>query len=298
MEAKFLYQQALAIYEQTLGVNHPNTQEARSNLSILQRTPRSIWMPIFWTVLTLLLNLLHVLWLLVKRILTFIVTTLEWGTTTENLRRNKVEEYHKDKEVESVRGFSSPVSPEFPVAKASKAKPNTIPVREHEQFQVPLRYVKLANHLAAGEWKEADEETTTLLMWQEQSSLFSAVWTNLPSSFAPSEIFSIPAQRIFKYCQSIPCEDILIVDQLWVHFSGGRFGFSVQNRVALESGIRSIDNNIEPLADRCGWRENNYWIYYEDLIFDIEAPIGHLPANYLYLVDQASGILPTNHVFG
>jgi tetratricopeptide (TPR) repeat protein len=296
-EAEEFYQQALMLYQRMPEVNHSSIEIARRNLRILQqRTPRSIRMPIFLTVLTLPLNLLHVLWLLVKRILRFIVTALEWGTT-ENLRRNKVEEYDKDKEVVSVKDFSSPVSPEFPVPEALKAKPNTIPVREYEQFQVPLRYVKLANHLAAREWKEADEETTEILMWQEQSSLYGAVWTNLPTSFTPSELFSIPAQRIFKYCQSIPCEDILIVDQLWVHFSGGRFGLSVQNRVALENGIKNVDN-IEPLADRCGWRENNYWIYYEDLTFDIEAPLGHLPANYLFLVDQASGILPTNHVFG
>ncbi|MBD2458467.1 GUN4 domain-containing protein [Nostoc sp. FACHB-87] len=147
-------------------------------------------------------------------------------------------------------------------------------------------------------------------MWQEQSNLFSAVWTNLPSSFSINEIFSIPAQRIFQYCQSIPCEDILAVDYLWVHFSDGRFGLSVQKKIAQESGLKIIDNimtmrswnegqhNIEILADRCGWREDNYWIYYEDLTFDIEAPIGHLPANYLYLVDEASGFLPINHVFG
>ena len=147
-------------------------------------------------------------------------------------------------------------------------------------------------------------------MEREQSSLFSAVWTDLPSSVTPSEIFTIPAQRIFEYCQSIPCEDILIVDYLWVHFSDGRFGLSVQNKMAQESGLKSIDNmvtwksciegrdSVEILAHCCGWREDNYWISYEDLTFDIKAPMGHLPVNHLFLVDQASGFLPINHVFG
>jgi GUN4-like len=169
--------------------------------------------------------------------------------------------------------------------------------RKDEQLQIPPQYALLASYLAAGEWKKADEETTKLLMEGEQNSFYSAVWANLPSSFPASEIFAIPAHGISQYCKSIPCEKILMIDQLWVHFSGGWFGLSVQNRVAWESGIKDV-NSFELLAERLGWKENNYWIYYEDLTFDIKAPMGHLPVEYFFLADQGHGFLPREHESG
>ncbi|OYE04593.1 GUN4 domain-containing protein [Nostoc sp. 'Peltigera membranacea cyanobiont' 232] len=162
-------------------------------------------------------------------------------------------------------------------------------VRKLEQFKVPAQYETLASYLAAGEWKKADEETTRLLMEGEQGSLFHAVWTNLPSSVVPNEVFTIPTGRIVKYCQSIPCENIATVEQLWLHFSRGWFGLSIQKRVALES-----DGSMNLMADRLGWRENNQWISHEDITFDIKAPMGHLPVDYLFAVDRASSdIAPT-----
>jgi hypothetical protein len=166
-----------------------------------------------------------------------------------------------------------------------------------KQLQIPQKYMELANHLGAGRWKEADEETTKLLMEQEQSSLYSAVWVNLPSEVTPHEIFSVPAQRISEYCRSIPCENLQIVDHLWTHFSAGRFGLHAQLKVAWENGIQDI-NDIEKLGDLLGWRENNYWIYYEDLTFDINAPMGHLPVDWFFLVDRASGFLAREHESG
>ncbi|WP_339381381.1 GUN4 domain-containing protein [Brasilonema sp. UFV-L1] len=158
--------------------------------------------------------------------------------------------------------------------------------RRLEQFQVPPQYEKLASYLAAGEWKKADEETTKLLMEEEQGSLFNAVWTNLPRSVTSNEMFIIPTGRILKYCQSIPCEKILMVDQLWVRFSRGWFGLSVHRRVLLES-----DGYMNSMADRLGWRENNQWISHEDITFDIKAPMGHLPVDYLFAVDRASSYI-------
>ena len=60
-----------------------------------------------------------------------------------------------------------------------------------------------------------------------------------------------------------PCEDLRTIDQLWVKYSNGRFGFSVQKRI-YESlgGTREYDEKIwEAFGDRVGWRVNNEWLY-------------------------------------
>ncbi|NJR67007.1 MAG: transcriptional regulator, partial [Leptolyngbyaceae cyanobacterium CRU_2_3] len=36
--------------------------------------------------------------------------------------------------------------------------------------------------------------------------------------------------------REFPCEDLRVIDRLWVQYSNGRFGFSVQKRIWLEVG--------------------------------------------------------------
>jgi len=77
-----------------------------------------------------------------------------------------------------------------------------------------------------------------------------------------------------------PCEDLRTIDQLWVKYSNGRFGFSVQKRI-YESlgGSREYDEKIwESFGDRVGWRVNNIWLYYNEYKFDTPALGGHFPA--------------------
>ncbi len=70
------------------------------------------------------------------------------------------------------------------------------------------------------------------------------------------------------------------IDQLWVKYSGGRFGFSVQAKIYRElGGTRQLEERFwDAFGDRVGWRVNKSWIYYKDVTFDIKAPHGHLPS--------------------
>ncbi len=66
-----------------------------------------------------------------------------------------------------------------------------------------------------------------------------------------------------------------------------------------ENGIE-INNSgdVETLASFLGWKENDYWIYYEDLTFNLnEAPIGHLPIK-LFLTLEVAGYLPKQEPSG
>ncbi|WP_286825132.1 GUN4 domain-containing protein, partial [Microcystis sp. LSC13-02] len=78
---------------------------------------------------------------------------------------------------------------------------------------------------------------------------------------------------------NFPCEDLRTIDQLWVKYSGGRFGFSVQAKIYRDlGGTREYNQRVwKAFGDRVGWRVNNSWIYHFDVTFDLKAPLGHLP---------------------
>lgn len=80
--------------------------------------------------------------------------------------------------------------------------------------------------------------------------------------------------------RNFPCEDLQTIDKLWVKYSKGGFGFSVQKRVYQSlGGKREYDKRVwEAIGDRLGWRVNGAWLFEDDLKFDLTAPQGHLPS--------------------
>ncbi len=125
---------------------------------------------------------------------------------------------------------------------------------------VGMDYRQLRDLLAAGKWKEADQETARVMLkvagrekegWLDSSSI-----------------------------DNFPCEDLRTIDQLWVKYSNGRFGFSVQKRIyqSLAGTRAGYDSKVwEKFGDQVGWRNNNEWVYYNDLTFSEKAPEAHLP---------------------
>jgi hypothetical protein len=74
---------------------------------------------------------------------------------------------------------------------------------------------------------------------------------------------------------------------LWIKYSNGRFGFSVQKKIyqAL-GGAREFDYDIWcKFGETVGWKNEENWLSNKDIIFDIKAPNAHLPVKYL-LMDQ------------
>jgi uncharacterized caspase-like protein len=120
-------------------------------------------------------------------------------------------------------------------------------------------YTKLRNLLAAKKWQEADKETARVMLkvaGKEESG-----WLDVES------------------IEKFPCEDLRTIDQLWVKYSNGRFGFSVQKRIYQSlGGTSKYDEKVwRAFGDRIGWRKNNEWLYYNDLTFSEKAPEAHLP---------------------
>ncbi|WP_293157596.1 MULTISPECIES: serine/threonine-protein kinase [unclassified Microcoleus] len=120
-------------------------------------------------------------------------------------------------------------------------------------------YRQLDRLLASGKWEEADEET----------------YKKMLEAAGRTKDGLLRAEDIDRF----PCEDLRTIDQLWVKYSNGRFGFSVQKRI-YESlgGTRKYDVKIwDAFGDRVGWRVNKKWLHLNELKFDTKAPKGQLP---------------------
>ena len=133
-------------------------------------------------------------------------------------------------------------------------------------------YTKLRDLLAAGQWKEADYETYLLML----------------QAVGRKENDYIRDEELLNF----PCADLRTVDQLWVKYSNGRFGFSVQKKIYLLVGGKPDGKYYEEawkkFGDRVGWRVKDVgwrvkekWISYSEVTFDTTAPAGHLPGGCL-----------------
>ena len=126
-------------------------------------------------------------------------------------------------------------------------------------------YAKLRDLLAAQDWEAADKETADRMF--KVMNRQSERW--------------LGAQDIEKF----PCLDLRNIDRLWVKYSNGKFGFSVQKEIWQSCGSPTgNDKNWEKFGAAVGWRTKGvlgiggYWIDYSQLTFDLRRdPKGHLP---------------------
>ena len=121
-------------------------------------------------------------------------------------------------------------------------------------------YKNLRDLLVAGEWQKADRETETVMIQasgREQDGWLSE-----------------------EDLEAFPCEDLRIIDELWVKYSNGHFGFSVQKGIWESIEGTNKDEDVEvwkQFGDKVGWRVNDSWVGYRNLTFSMDAPEGHLP---------------------
>lgn len=118
-----------------------------------------------------------------------------------------------------------------------------------------INYSKLRDLLAENQWQEADKETCLYLL--RISDREDEKWLD------DGEI-----KRLSRH-------DLRIINNLWLKYSNGRFGFSVQKQIWQDS-----NEDYKLFGHRVGWLVNlvnTEWRKYEEAIFSIDAPEGHLP---------------------
>jgi hypothetical protein len=125
-----------------------------------------------------------------------------------------------------------------------------------------MEYTKLENYLKAGKWREADNETARVML-----------------AIANREREGCLVQEDID---NFPYADLYTINQLWVKYSYGKFGFSVQKQIYQSlGGTKEYNREIWcQFAEKVGWR-NGEWLYYSSINFDIEAFLGHLPAFWI-----------------
>lgn len=122
------------------------------------------------------------------------------------------------------------------------------------------KYSKLEQLLAAGQWKAADEETFNKMLEvagkQKEGFL----------TLQDTENFS--------------CPDLREMDRLWVKYSNGRFGFSVQKRIYQNLGGTAKYNEkvFTPFGEAMGWKKKGEKVEWLDgPTFNATTPEGHFP---------------------
>ena len=70
--------------------------------------------------------------------------------------------------------------------------------------------------------------------------------------------------------KQFPCTDLKTIDRLWVNYSNGKFGFSVQKQMWQKCGRpMTYNDDWEKFGHRVGWRKNGEWLNYSDLSFSL-----------------------------
>lgn len=138
-----------------------------------------------------------------------------------------------------------------------------------------IDYTKLRDLLQEHKWKEADIETTELMLKVIGKSYWNEVYKQDIENFS--------------------CQDLQTIDQLWEEYSHGYFGFSVQQSIWSEMGSQVDYETEKRLGDRLGWRKQGSWLDYDQLTFELSptTPIGHLPAQWLHYNQDTFDLSPS-----
>ncbi|NER81789.1 MAG: GUN4 domain-containing protein [Leptolyngbya sp. SIO1D8] len=126
-----------------------------------------------------------------------------------------------------------------------------------------LNYQELDDALTQEEWQMADEITLQIML--EATDRIQEGWLN------QSEI------------ARFPCDVLHQLDQRWLRYSSGRFGFSTQ----LQIYTQEVDRAAFTFSQQAGWtmvtwRPTGFFKFYDWLTFSLDAPRGHLPALWFW----------------
>ncbi len=163
----------------------------------------------------------------------------------------------KDNAARFRHGFSQMLTVQFN-EEGDRALESELRQLKDELLKEDNFYDQLEECLRQQDWSQADEETAWLFYLVMVLQGYED-WQEL--------------------CQNFPNDTIKEIDRLWVEYSRGRFGFSIQKRV-WESVGGSKDADYETwvkFGTQIGWYGLNDWIDYNALPFSLEATQGNLP---------------------
>ncbi|TAF07425.1 MAG: hypothetical protein EAZ77_09935 [Nostocales cyanobacterium] len=152
-----------------------------------------------------------------------------------------------------------------------------------------IDYTRLSDLLRDGNWKEADYETYQVMLKavsvEKAGNILAEDGSNILAEDGSNILVEDGGNFLTKEkLLDFPCIDLNTIDKLWVKYSNGQFGFSVQKEIYISVG-GIVDGNynkeaFERFGDQVGWRVDGKWIedVLEEVSFSTSAPRGHLPS--------------------
>uniref|UniRef100_UPI0013655721 GUN4 domain-containing protein n=1 Tax=Cylindrospermopsis raciborskii TaxID=77022 RepID=UPI0013655721 len=136
---------------------------------------------------------------------------------------------------------------------------------------IPQIFLKLDSLLKSQNFREADLETDKVIL--AVANREREGWLRIEDA------------------EKFPCKELRSIDQLWLKYSRGKFGISVQQQIYQSlGGTKYLDYDVWcKMGDRVGWRKGGKWLSYSDLNFSQQAPSGHLPHLVFSLTDFGGG---------
>ena len=128
-------------------------------------------------------------------------------------------------------------------------RPSPTPTFRPSPPPTPSRYTQLETLLKAQDFREADIETRSVML------------------------------AIANDVENFPCKELRTIDNLWLKYSQGIFGISLQQEIYKNlGGTKQFNEKVWiSFGDRIGWRSGGSWQSYSDLNFSLSAPAGQLP---------------------
>ncbi|MEH1829689.1 MAG: GUN4 domain-containing protein [Nostoc sp.] len=179
-----------------------------------------------------------------------------------------------------------------------KVSPSFENLKNDERFialmesSVGVDYSNLKKLLAENKWKEADIETAKLMclaVTNHEKRLYILHIVNYVRAYT-----ELNNEQIVK----IPAIDLNTIDKLWLNYSKGKFGFSVQKEIYQSlGGTKEFNGEIrDKFGVSVGWRTSNkngnyFWRNSDDCHYYIDTALrGHLPSClWAGILIQASG---------
>lgn len=119
-----------------------------------------------------------------------------------------------------------------------------------------IDYTALRDMMASGDFKAADAETRRLLIEIAGEAARKRGWI------------------YFAEVKRMPEDDMNTVENLWQHYSKGKFGFVAQRKIWRQSRseFAKFAEEVSWFTDK--WKNRNWP---DEFIYDLTAPVGHLP---------------------
>lgn len=124
--------------------------------------------------------------------------------------------------------------------------------------ELKQKYIALRHFLKRQQWQLADLKTRELML--------AITGANERQDILLTE----------QDLKEFSCIHLQTIDQLWLKYSQKKFGFTIIAQIYSQE-----NKDYFKLAEKVGWYHKKEWIKYDNINYNNNAPIGHLPLTWL-----------------